>query len=68
MKLADMISVPTRGTYTVDRKTGQILDRRFQYASLPAAAVAEFFCIRFGLDTAPVELADDPEQEGDHGE
>lgn len=68
MKLADMISVPTRGTDTVDRKTGQILDRCFQYASLPAAAVAEFFCTRFGLDAALVELSDDPEQEGDHGE
>ena len=55
MEPGEMIRLPILATYTVSRATGQITDRRFDYADLPAAAVAEFFLSRFGIDAEPVE-------------
>ena len=52
---SDLIRLPIRATYTVNRATGEITDRRLDYADLPAAAVAEFFLSRFGIDAEPVE-------------
>ena len=36
MKEKDVCRVPVRGTYTVNRKTGEITEKRLDYADIPA--------------------------------
>lgn len=56
MKPGDhMIRLPVRASYTVDRSSGELIDRHFDYADIPAASVAEFFLDRFGIDAEPVD-------------
>ena len=55
MKEKDTCRVPVRGTYTVDRKTGEITEKRLDYSEIPAAALAEFFLARFGIDAEEVK-------------
>ena len=47
--------VPIRGTYTVDRKTGEIINQQLEYADIPADALAQFILERFGIDTEAVK-------------
>lgn len=57
MKPTDLIRLPIRATYTVNRATGEITDRQFDFADIPTATVAEFFLDRFGVDAEPVEYS-----------
>lgn len=47
---SESIRIPIRATYTVDRKTGEIVARQLEYEDFPTVAVAEFLLSRFGLD------------------
>ena len=47
--------VPIRGKITVDRKTGEIVSEEYEYADIPAEALAQFFIERFGIDAKPRE-------------
>ena len=64
MKPGDMIRLPIRATYTVDRASGDIIDRQFDYANMPTAAVAEFFLDRFGIDAEPAASSGRIQDEG----
>lgn len=48
-------SLPIRGKITVDRKTGEIVSEEYEYADIPAEALARFFLERFGIDAEAVE-------------
>ena len=49
-----LAAVPIRARYVVDRKTGEIVSREYETADIPAAALAEFFLQRFGIDAEEV--------------
>ena len=44
----EMCSVPISATVTVDRETGNVIDRQLEYADIPADAMAAFLLERFG--------------------
>lgn len=59
----ETIRLPIRGTYTVDRRSGEIINRQLEYAELPTRAVAEFLLTSFGLDPENLQVPD-PSEEG----
>ena len=60
MKPDDMMSVPIRGTYVVDRRSGEIVSRQLEYENLPTKAVAEFLLARFGLNPEDLQQNKSP--------
>ena len=61
MKQGDeTIRVPIRATYTVDRRSGEIVSRQLEYENLPTKAVAEFLLARFGLDPEDLQQNKSP--------
>ena len=52
-------SVPVQATITVDRKTGEIIERQYEMADIPANALAAFFLDRFGVDREEVEMSEE---------
>ncbi len=54
----ETIRIPIRGTYTYDRKSGELLNKEFEFADLPTVAVAEFLLSRFGLDPEDLQKPD----------
>lgn len=60
---SNTIRIPIRGTYTYDRKTGELIDKKLEFADLPTIAVAEFLLSRFGLDPEDLRKPDPPKHE-----
>ena len=52
-------SVPIQATITVDRKTGEIIDRQYEMADISANALAAFFLNCFGIDAEVVKKANE---------
>lgn len=45
----ETVNIPVSGTYTIDRKTGEIIDKQLEYAVLPVKAVTDVLFRRFGF-------------------
>ena len=50
------ISLPVRGTYTYDRKTGELISKKLEYAEFNAYDVADFILGRMGVTPKREEI------------
>lgn len=54
-EIEEMCSIPIRAKYTVDRKTGEIIDYQPEMVELPAKLIADFILAQFGSSPQEVE-------------
>ena len=56
----ETVNIPVSGTFTVDRKTGEIINKQLEYADVPVEALTDLLFNRFGLFSCrAIELPED---------